>query len=133
MQASVSYAQSKATRPQHVNKIFIATVPNIKELGIGPFLEAELESYGFEVVSRVSDAEAVLSLVSAKEVATTEYDMANIPNTTSDSFYRFEITSPNKGVIWKIRLKFGTMGPTAENKYVARRVAEKMAKKFKKK
>lgn len=131
--ASDSHAQTKAARPQHIDKIFIATAPNRKELELAPFLKAELESHGFELASKASDAQAVLSLASAKEIYTTEYDVVNLPMTGSDSIYRFEITSPNKGIIWKIRLKFVSMGATAENEYVARRVAEKMAKKFKKK
>lgn len=129
--ASDAYAQSKAGRAQHVNKIFIASVPGVEMLGIRPFLKTGLERRGFEVVGTVSDADAVLELVSAQEIFTTEYDMANLPITTSDSIYRLELTSPGRAMLWKVKLKFGKLGREAENEYVARRVAEKLSKKYK--
>ena len=129
MQAANFYAQSKVSHTYQFRKIFIETVPNIKDLRIDPFLKTELEKRGFEVVNDVSNAEAILSLVSGYEEIASAYDIDD--NTPTYATYRFKMTSPSKAIIWKTKLRFVSMSSVVEtNEYVARRVAEKIAKKF---
>ena len=126
MQAMYSYAQSNVNGLYRVKKIYIESYPNVKEeMKIDPFLKAELESYGFEIVTDASKADAILSGEIQAEVVL-DGD-GSIPN---KSIYSYQLTLPNKEIVWKGKIKFVSKPSfTEDNKYAARKIAEKIAKK----
>ena len=128
MQAANSYSQSNVNRPYQVKKIYIEAIAKVKEeQRIEPYLKSELEARGFEIVDGASKADAILSLVNAQGEIVLDSD-ENIPR---KSIYQYQLALPDKKIIWKTKIKFVSKPTMAEeNKYVARNLAEKIAKKY---
>jgi hypothetical protein len=118
-------AQSSVSNLHRIKKIYIEATPNVKEgKKIEPFLKAELERRGFEIVGTSSAADAILSGEIQAEVVL-DGD-GSVPN---KSIYLYQLSQPSGGVIWKGKVKFVSKPSFAEdNEYAAKRIAEKLAK-----
>jgi len=126
MQVTYLYAQSNVKGLYRIKKIYIESYPNVKEeIKIDPFLKAELEKRGFEIVNDASTADAILSGEVQAEIVL--HGDGSIPD---KSIYLYQLALPNKEIIWKSKIKFVSKPSIAENnKYAARKIAEKTAKK----
>jgi hypothetical protein len=126
MQASYSYAQSNANGLYRIKKIYIESYPNVKEeTKFEPFFKAQLEKRGFKIVNDASEEDAILSGDIQAEIVL--HGDGSIPD---KSIYRFQLTLPNKEVVWNGRIKFVSKSSIEEDHaYAARKIAEKIAKK----
>ena len=128
MQVARSYPLPNVNRPRHVKKIYIEPTSNVEEeIKIDRYLKAELGRHGFIIVNDASEADAVLSLVAAQGEIVLHGD-GDVPH---KSIYLYQLTLPGKEAAWKAKIKFVSKPSYAEeNMYVARKIAEKIAKKF---
>lgn len=128
-QAVYSDPQLNVGALHRVKKIFIGVVYNInEEMRIEPFLKNELVKKGFEVVDDPSKADAVLSGEIQAEIVL-DGD-GSVPNKI---IYLYQLTLPNKEVVWKSKVKFVNKPTFAEdNEYAAKRISEKIAKDWQK-
>jgi hypothetical protein len=122
MQEAYSYAQSNVSALYRVKKIYIQSYPNVKEgMKVESFLKAELEKRGFEIVNDASNADAILSGEVQAEIVL-DGD-GNIP---AKSIYLYQLTLPNREIVWKGKIKFVSKQTVAEdNEYAARKIAKK--------
>ena len=122
-------AQSGGRNLHRIKKIYIEAIPNVKEeKKIEPFLKTELESCGFEIVGAPSEADAVLSGEIQAEIVL--HGDGSVPN---KSIYLYRLSIPDGGVVWEGKVKFVSKPSFAEdNEYAAKRIAEKLAKDWRK-
>ena len=127
--AAYSDSQLNADSLHRVKRIYVEVIPNVKEeIKIEPFLKIELVRNGFEVVDDPSKADAILSGEIKAEVVL-DGD-GSVPN---KSIYLYQLTLPNKQIIWKGKVKFVSKPRFAEdNEYAAKKIAQKIAKDWQK-
>jgi hypothetical protein len=128
LQAANSHSQPGDDRSVQIKKIYIEAVANVKEeIRIDPYLKAELEKRGFQIVDDAAKADAILSLITAQG----EIVLHSAENVPHKSIYQYQLALPDKKIIWKSKLKFISKPSfTEEQEYVAGKFAEKIAKKF---
>ena len=107
---------------RQVNKIFVESyVASPREPQVGP-LEAELRRNGFEVVAEPFQADAILSWESQLE--TVLHGDRRVPD---KAIFNYQLVLPDKTVIWKHSVKFGTKKNLfADSEYAAKRIVKKL-------
>lgn len=127
--AQSASSQSNVSNLHRVKKVYIEEVSNVKEEEkIEPLLEAELGSRGFEIVGAPSEADAILSGEIRAEVVL--HGDGSIPN---KAIYLYQLSLPRGAVIWRGKVTFVSRPSFAEdNKYAAKKIAEKLAKDWRK-
>src|SRR4030095_3290200 len=107
---------------RHVKKIFVESfAASPREPQVGP-LEAELRRNGFEVVAEPFQADAILSWESQLE--TVLHGDRRVPD---KAIFNYQLVLPDKTVIWKHSVKFGTKKNLfADSEYAAKKIAKKL-------
>ncbi|MBV9211947.1 MAG: hypothetical protein JOZ52_14995 [Acidobacteria bacterium] len=124
--ASPSTAQTDAKSLYRVKKIYLQGIDDaLKEREI---LKSELEAKGFEIVEASSDADAILT---QRIFGKAQLDPDSfVPD---KSIYSFQLTAPDKKLIWKANIEFPTKKNMKEDaKYAAAKMAEKLSKDWQK-
>ncbi len=119
--SSVYARQLGASPLAQVQKIFIQSFPSAtRDMQVGP-LTRELKKYGFELVEDPSQADGILTGAAQAEIIL--HGDGSIPD---KSIFTYELTLPNKAVIWKHRVKFVSKSALSDDyDYAAKKIAER--------
>jgi hypothetical protein len=122
--SAVCAGQLGANPLARVQKIFIQSFPSAtREMQVGP-LTRELKKYGFELVEDPSQADGILTGAAQAEI--TLHGDGSIPD---KSIFTYELTLPNKAVIWKHQVKFVSKSALSDDyDYAAKKIAERLFK-----
>ena len=108
----------------NVKKVFVESFPSTSRESQVASVTREQTKNGFDVVEVPSQADAILTGEAQAEIVL--HGDGSVPD---KSIFTYRLSLPNKTVIWKHRLKFGSRSNLADDyDYAARKIAGQLYK-----